>query len=82
MAKLQLQYPDWPELSQPIAKFLQVWEYGQIRKRYAEDKDNLVFSEQPLIMAGGASFVEEAHFSGVAKSAEALADNVTQLLNC
>ena len=78
LARLKEVFPELPAPKKVIPHF---WRYGQIYKPYPGAPGYVTISENPLVIAGGDSFMTTSNLSMCAQAAEILADRVKEGLN-
>lgn len=71
----------FPELPAPKKAIPHFWRYGQTYKPYPGAPGLVTINENPLIVAGGDSFMQTSNLSMCAKAAELLADRVKEGFN-
>ena len=67
-----------PELPEPIKVIPHFWRFGQVYKPYCGNPGYVVLNEDPLIVAGGDSFMRISNLSKAAKSGEMIAEIITK----
>ena len=78
LARLKQLMPELPEPKKSIPHF---WRYGQIYKPYPGAPGLVTISEDPLVVAGGDSFMDVSNMSKCAQAAEILADRIKESFN-
>jgi len=71
----------FPELPAPKKVIPHFWRYGQVYKSYPGAPGLVNISENPLVIAGGDSFMKTSNLSMCARAAEILADRVKEGFN-